>query len=704
MLYSVTNSSPYSLRLNGPSVSSSSSNSNSPRLERQSKKDALNSLTHFVSPRLEKQSSSLDFQDVQLKGKVNYLYEAQSKENGKQEYVIPFPIFRVQNNCFLQGSLTAQIQQPHPRPTCESLAQAIRNNITVYGRQAFHELESKCKPISKTFYHATKDPIQVQVTDLSQDEEGKCHFDFQVTLVFGSETVSKASQVFWTLKLQDVILSEDVLIEKDAKDRNKKIEGTHKFEAWEKEACWYREYKDLLTTLRQHPSDEEVKSKESSEEFQNEEDAAYEAPPSPSPVLTRKHRKNLVLSDDSLPLPSPPLLSMTALPAEGQTSSDAQKSAAQVSAEKIEALIPTIAALPAEVQPSLKTQKSTAQVNAKKIEALIPTILDSLQAQAEIEKQDKAQIEQLTQQLTQLVHKEHEEQALKHQLEQKLRDAQTEFSTLQAREQELTAEVTRLQDALIAVKSQERTPSPTPTNSGDLQERLDDANNAYRGLKISYNKKREELQKKTDQLAIAEKAIEDYKKNLNQANQAVTELKEIKQKLEEILDQEKNKNKTFKQTMGTLKAESQKHGMLKVIHNDVKKQLIDVRKQKEDAETNLKLTCAALAESKRSADHLKFQLHSTTQDLKKEQTENSFLKRKLEQTQQQIIEKEEEVNHQKRLRTETELKSKEQIQALNQQLQDKEKAEAQLKTELDTMRAKWTHVQKFFLNGTGADH
>ncbi len=662
----------YNLRpTESPSVSPQS-----PTTGRSAKTNALNSLNRIVAPRLEKRSSSLDLQNVQLKGKVCYFYETRSGGSTK-EFKIPFPIFTVKNNSVLQGSLTAQIKQSNPlsQLTCTRVAQAIKDNIKVYGRQANDSLSIRQK-IDSVFYHTTKEPIHVHVSDLSQDKDGNYHFDFQVTLVFGPNAVSKESEIFWTLKLKNTILSEDMLIESDASNRNGKIDRVQPFHAWEKKVCWYKEYKEFTITPECDSFDEEVNNKESDEDLQLED--AYEVP-SPStdrqfiPITRNHQRRKLVLSDDSLPFTIP--LSTVALPVEEQ------------------------------VTP--KSLLSTAQANAIKITEYIPNILASLQAQAEIEQQKNAQIAQLQQQLAD---QKQEQQVLKDQLEQELKNAQQECNTLQAREQKLAAEVARLQDALTAAKSQERTPSPPP-NMGNLQEQLTQANDAYKGARRSYEEKKR-------QLAIAEKAIKDYQTNLDQANQAVTQLKEGKTQLEEKLRQAEIKQRTSTHNTAHLKRASRTHLHMKAIfgsvkdHREVAEKLLAQEKNRttelttelQRQEKDLEAACKSLVNSKRNEAHLESQLKSTEQKLKEEQAGAFVLKRRLEEVEQQVTEKEkekeQEVNRQKRLRKDTELESQQQIQGLELKLQEKAKTEAKLKAELEAMRTKWAQLQGLFSNGT----
>lgn len=509
-------------------------------------------------------------QDVQLKGKVSYFYE--KRINNKNKFLqTPFPIFKSQNFCFFRGALRAQFDK---RPDRQTIEQIIKQNLKVYKRLSGQPLQEKPTKIDKVFHHTEKEALIVTVHSL-QSREVDYHFNFELKVVFGSNTVSetstanKTSEVFWTIKLMNQVIATDVLIQKNAEKRDCKIEkqlkedGTPYFKKGEKDVAWYEEYLAILKNKEPEEgeiieSDDEDSSEDwTSDHIQNgesEEDSYLviaDSPTGNSPPRPQRKRR-LRVSDDQ----------------------DSDHDPISKTNKR-----PTLAST---TTHAAEHPLATAQSCAEQIQSLMPSIMRSLQQQSEATGQKETQIVKLKQQVK-------DQQAILNQRAEEAEAVTTILTELQTEQQRLIAEVT-------ALKAQPSTK--------ELQAQLKEANNARAGTDACYQNAKSQIQELEEKLEEVKKTGEIYRAQLDKAlkqqeetrvllQQAQQTTKDLKESREEVTKLQAE-NLSLKNQNLTLISVQEELEKLKALYQRVfthNQQLgTDLQEAKIEAETAKKLS------------------------------------------------------------------------------------------------------------------
>lgn len=187
--------------------------------------------------------SSPTLQTAQLRKPAKYYY-GYKQDKKVVYYKHLFPITKKQNKWLIKGQLTATFSTP---PSNIQIAEVLKQNLKVYERESGQEAEV-LKKIEDVFYYADYTPVTVDINKHTSDEQGH-HFKFTLSLIFGSASAKKAKKVFWTVKLKDLILAQDVIVEHNADMRDKKMDAACNpktkgpyFQKWEKDVCWYDDY------------------------------------------------------------------------------------------------------------------------------------------------------------------------------------------------------------------------------------------------------------------------------------------------------------------------------------------------------------------------------------------------------------------------------------------------------------------------------
>lgn len=415
-------------------------------------------------------SKAPELQKFELKEKVRYTYEyrnSSSKEKGK--FDTPFPIIRVQNFCTIKGSASAQFDRDLDT---QQVADAIKQNFKVYKRKAFKK-EKIAQTVDDVFRHANKLPLTVEIENLLS-EEGNHHFNFAIKLVFASHTASRTSKVFWGLQIKEEIIAKDVLVEKDTRDRDLKIDakkdsnGKTYFEEWEQNVCWYNDY---LEAVEKPDSDQETEVSDGLSTTTRVDDSSS----------TDEDTDSFTLSLSS-----------------ARTSSKRQHPSSSTSTASKKPRRDSTAAN----QDQNPTSLATAQIQAEKIQTLLPSILKSLEAGEKEVEEKNIQIEELRQQLAQ---RDREKTDLEKKV-QLLNASQQQLTHLRATNQTLTAEVTQLKEKVEA--------SASLPQVKDLQEQLKKAQQEY-NFALSIFKSDEEQFKQANQKLTTQ--IEDLHKTLQES-------------------------------------------------------------------------------------------------------------------------------------------------------------------------------------------
>lgn len=621
--------------------SSEPSSSGQPSTKRKAAQEAQKSLNSLFSSQ-EKQPS-LSLQNVQINQPVEYQYikETINEQEEREDiyFNVPFPIFKANSNCFIKGALTAQFNH---RPMRAEIVQAIKENIQIYKRRSGARLETNSQKIKTIFCQVSEETFHVEVSNVTANGRA-FSFNFFIALSFSSRAVSKASQVFLTLKLGNRVLSEDMLVEETAEDHDLKLEGTREFEEWEKNVCWYQKYEKMITSLNPYLSEEE--SEKVGEDI--EEDLSQFDNDKSSPVPTtnlRLKRKRLISSNDNNDLP-----------------------------EIITSPLPTKS-----FEESEKMPPSSAQANAKKIGTYASSILESLRLQEETDRQKDTQIEQLTQQLAT---KDREKQELEKQVQQ----SQDAFHQQQLKEKQLKAEIKKLKTQLATLQT-------SSAGIQGLEEKLKRSDNAYLQLRDAYNQKKQALIATRKQLETAETAITDYKSNLDEANKAFTNTKNLLNQANQAVTALKASTHPLK---AKLKTATSKITEFDKNHLQFKTTFKQVAKDREELQQRLKQTNNELNTEKAQVTNLSVQLKKQTQKLETSQREKNILTRTLAQ---QINEQETTTKHQQAELDDAKAKNNSQEKELNQ-LRAEAKAKNEeldkIHTELQHLKSRWANLQNF---------
>lgn len=409
-------------------------------------------------------SKAPELQSFKLKEKVHYTYEYRSSLSGeKGKFDIPFPIVRIQNFCTITGSASAQFDSDLDD---QQVADAIEQNFTVYKRKAFKK-EKIAQTIDEVFNHARKPPLTVKVENVLS-EDGNHHFKFAIKLVFASHTASKTSQVFWGLQIKDEVIAKDILVEKETKTRDLKIDakkdshGNTYFEEWEQNVCWYKEY---LETVEKPDSDQETgvgnglsTTRGNSSDTDDEGVDSFTTFLSSAETSNKRHRSSSSTSTS--------------------TTSKRRKSTAVD-------------------QDQNPTSLATAQIQAEKIKTLLPGILKSLEAGEKEVEERKVQTQELQRQLAQ-------RDGEKTELEKKVQLLNKCQQQLESTNQTLTDEVTRLKEKV-------ETSASLPQIKA-LQEQIKKAQQEY-NFALSILKNDEEQFKQSNQ------SLETQVRDLEKTNQ-----------------------------------------------------------------------------------------------------------------------------------------------------------------------------------------
>ncbi len=606
MQYPLTSSSPsFELLLQASSLDSSTKDTQTSRPQTTESPSPLTSSSSSTSLQ-----NPFQLQNVRLKEKVQYLYHR--RINYKNElYESPFPIFKSQNHCLFRGSLVAQFDR---RPKVADVEEAIKQALKVYKRVPGQPLKEKPSKIEKVFHHTEKEALMVTVQRL-QSNQNNYHCTFTLKVVFGSNTASKISKVFWTVKLKDQVIAEDILIEQDTAKRDLKIDrklkkgGTPFFEEWEQNVCWYKEY---AATLKSQKFKEKKDIEEELEEGEinelEDEDSSDDWSPTPSqnienPIDEDDDDEEFHLAIAESLAYNPPETRRKRRLSVGHDESSAVVSAHEANKRP---------ARESSVTSSTEHPLATAQSCAEQIQTLMPSIMRSLQLQSEAATQKETRIAEL-------------EQEVKN--KQTLLDQQTqEIETAKAQLTESQTEKQRLETEIAALKAQ--------PNLQDLQTQLREATNARVGLDICYKNAQSQLKKRDGELESAKKANASYKTQLDQAlksqeetrvllQQAQQTIKDLKASQEEELARLQIENLTLMSQNATLLPVQAELEQLKALYQRV-------FKHNQQLETELQQARANATEARKLSEERMSHLTKQSQELRRTKAHSDDLEGQLQ--------------------------------------------------------------------------
>ncbi len=440
-------------------------------------------LDHLASLASSTEKTLPELQTVELREPIKYSYGYKGANKKVEPFYHLFPITKKQNKLQIDGSLTATFST---RPTRTQIAEIFKQNFNVYERESGQKKEV-LKKIEEVFYYSTYRAFNVDINNCFSDDKGY-HFNFTLSLIFGSGSAKKAQKVFWTLKLQDLVLAQDVLVEHDADMRDKKMDAKRNpktngpyFEEWEQDVCWYDDY---LKKFEEPEPDETDLSQTSS--TSNSIDA------SSSTTSSRSSRKRprLIEEDDK---------SDEELNNESDDDSWTPPSSSFSPSTKRSRRSENHTAVPAE-EPVLVPSVSEAIDKAQMIQELISPILKSFEEQDKQRKQLQKEIQTF---------KSKFEQSQK-----QVEDLQQEKETLQAEKQVLALEVAAAQ-GLLAVC--------TPlSRQEELQAQLDKVTTQHREQATEL----EEAKRKLQEFEKIKSAFDKLKNDYDHLNKKYKDLEE----------------------------------------------------------------------------------------------------------------------------------------------------------------------------------
>lgn len=241
--------------LQSPSSSSTSSSSTSSPVQSTAIGPTILATTLSRSPTPPQPTSIQREQKTYKITHIQASYRIWLQENEKNfpcTFLLACPIFVKQNICYVKGNV--QVQTKEPIPTKKQARTAIEQDLKLYKRPYNQPLPTTSEEIHEWFKHSRREALTISVNNkITPLLKGKGYqIPFEIEFTFAAAAVSRTNQSLWTLKLFDQILLEDILVEKDAADRDEKINLNVPLDKGEDSASWadkYQEARDKKRTI-----------------------------------------------------------------------------------------------------------------------------------------------------------------------------------------------------------------------------------------------------------------------------------------------------------------------------------------------------------------------------------------------------------------------------------------------------------------------
>lgn len=178
-----------------------------------------------------------------------YIAQQEGNRQPTRPFALEFPIFRMQNKCYVKGNLI--IESNDAIPSREQIRAKIHQSLKIYKRLSGNPLSSSPENINDILKHSQREGWSVQITsNITSLQAGNGYqvpFKIEFTFAAHAATASTTGEFFfWTLRLLGEPLLEDIVVERETPVRDAKINCLQPLLPEERDVKWASDYQDYF--------------------------------------------------------------------------------------------------------------------------------------------------------------------------------------------------------------------------------------------------------------------------------------------------------------------------------------------------------------------------------------------------------------------------------------------------------------------------